>query len=53
VTALYERVGLPIFHMSLLLGVGQGAVRGALKAAGVALRASSEPAPWTSRRASA
>jgi hypothetical protein len=38
VRELYESVGLPILHMSLLLGVGQGAVRSGLKAAGVDLR---------------
>jgi hypothetical protein len=38
VTELYEGVGLPILHMSLLLGVGQGAVRAGVRAAGVALR---------------
>jgi hypothetical protein len=32
VVALYEGVGLPIPHMSLLLGVGQGAVRSGLRA---------------------
>jgi transposase-like protein len=52
VTDLYERVGLPVFHMSLLLGVGQGAVRSALMAAEVALRLPGEPAPWTVRRVS-
>jgi len=31
-------------------GLGMGAVRGALRMAGVALRAASEPAPWTLRR---
>jgi transposase-like protein len=49
-TALYEGVGLPILHMSLLLGVGQGAVRSGLKAAGVALRPKGQDAPWTTRR---
>jgi hypothetical protein len=29
--ALYEDVGLPVFHMSLLLGVGLGAVRSGLR----------------------
>ena len=52
VTALYEGVGLPILHMSLLLGVGQGAVRSGLKAAGVALRPKGQDAPWTTRRRS-
>ena len=52
VTELYERVGLPVFHMSLLLGVGQGAVRSALRDAEVALRLRGEPAPWTVRRVS-
>ncbi len=50
VTALYEGVGLPILHMSLLLGVGQGAVRAGLKAAGVDLRPKGQAAPWTTRR---
>jgi hypothetical protein len=49
---LYERVGLPVFHKSLLLGVGQGAVRSALRDAEVALRLPGEPAPWTVRRVS-
>jgi hypothetical protein len=52
VTALYEDVGLPILHMSLLLGVGQGAVRSGLKAAGVDLRPKGQDAPWTTRRRS-
>jgi len=52
VTELYERVGLPVFHMSLLLGVGQGAVRSVLRVAEVALRLPGEPAPWTVRRVS-
>jgi predicted transcriptional regulator len=50
VKALYDMVGLPIFHISLLLGVGQGAVRSALIAAGVMFRAAGVPAPWTARR---
>ena len=50
VKALYDMVGLPIFHIALLLGVGQGAVRSALIAAGVMFRAAGEPAPWTARR---
>jgi hypothetical protein len=50
VTALYEGVGLPLLHMSLILGVGQGAVRAGLKAAGVALRPKGQDAPWTTRR---
>jgi transposase-like protein len=50
VSALYEGVGLPILHMSLLLGVGQGAVRSGLTAAGVALRPPGQDAPWTTRR---
>jgi len=53
VRALYEDVGLPVFHMTLLMGVGLGAVRGALTMAGVALRAASEPAPWTASAAGA
>ena len=52
VTELYERVGLPVFHMSLLLGVGQGGVRSALMDAEVTLRLPGEPAPWTVRRVS-
>ena len=52
VTALYEDVGLPILHMSLLLGVGQGAVRAGLTAAGVDLRPKGQDAPWTTRRRS-
>jgi transposase-like protein len=52
VTALYEDVGLPILHMSLLLGVGQGAVRSGLKAAGVDLRPKGQDAPWTTRHRS-
>jgi hypothetical protein len=43
-------VGLPILHMSLLLGVGQGAVRTGLRAAGVVLRPAGLDAPWTTRR---
>ena len=35
VRALYEDVGLPVFHMTLLLGVGLGAVGAALRTAGV------------------
>ena len=50
VRELYEEVGLPILHMSLLLGVGQGAVRSGLKAAGVDLRPKGQDAPWTRRR---
>jgi transposase len=50
VTELYERVGLPIFHISLLLGVGRGAVRSGLKRAGVTLREPGQQAPWTVRR---
>jgi hypothetical protein len=52
VTELYEGVGLPILHMSLLLGVGLGAIRAGLKAAGVALRPKGLDAPWTTRRRS-
>jgi len=52
VTALYEDLGLPILHMSLLLGVGQGAVRSGLRAAGVDLRPKGQDAPWTTRRRS-
>src|SRR5579864_2247134 len=36
--ALYVDLGLPVFHMSLLLEVGLGAVRSGLKRAGVELR---------------
>jgi transposase-like protein len=50
VTDLYEGAGLPILHMSLLLGVGQGAVRSGLKATGVDLRQAGQDAPWTTRR---
>ncbi len=50
VTELYEGVGLPILHMSMLLGVGQGSVRSALMNAGVALRPKGQDAPWTTRR---
>jgi hypothetical protein len=50
VRELYEGVGLPILHMSLLLGVGQGAVRTGLRAAGVVLRPAGLDAPWTTRR---
>jgi hypothetical protein len=50
VRVLYEDVGLPVFQMTLLLGLGMGAVRSGLKRAGVELRAASEPAPWTSRQ---
>ncbi len=52
VTELYEDVGLPVLHMSLLLGVGQGAVRSGLKAAGVDMRPKGQDAPWTTRRRS-
>jgi DNA-directed RNA polymerase specialized sigma24 family protein len=47
VTELYDDVGLPILHISLLLGVGQGAVRNRLTAADVALRPAGQAAPWT------
>jgi hypothetical protein len=47
---LYEAVGLPILHMSLLLGVGQGAIRTGLTAARVDLRPAGLDAPWTTRR---
>jgi len=50
VTELYEGVGLPILHMSMLLGVGMGSVRSALINAGVALRPKGQEAPWTTRR---
>jgi hypothetical protein len=49
---LYEVLGLPILHVSLLLGVGQGAVRTGLRAAGVALRPGLDT-PWTTRLAPA
>ena len=52
VAELYEGVGLPILHMSLLLGVGQGAIRSGLIAASVALRPKGQDAPWTTRRRS-
>jgi len=50
VTEPYEGLGLPILHMSLLLGVGQGAVRARLRAAGEDLRPRGQDAPWTQRR---
>jgi transposase-like protein len=50
VAELYQGVGLPILHMSMLLGVGMGSVRSALMNAGVALRPKGQPAPWTTRR---
>jgi hypothetical protein len=50
VTELYEGVGLPILHMSMLLGVGLGSVRSALITAGVELRPKGQDAPWTTRR---
>src|ERR1035437_1261561 len=48
---LYEEIGLAVVHISLLLGVGNGAARAGLLGAGIRLRRASEPAPWTLRRA--
>jgi hypothetical protein len=48
VRELYEGVGSAILHTSLL-GVGQGAVRSGLKAAGVDLRPKGQDAPWMIR----
>jgi transposase-like protein len=48
---LYEEIGLAVYHIALLLGVGNGAARAGLLGAGIRLRRASEPAPWTLRRA--
>jgi hypothetical protein len=52
VTELYEVVGVPILHVSLLLGVGQGPVRTGLGAAGVDLLpvGAGQDALWMERR---
>ena len=48
---LYEEIGLAVVHISLLLGVGNGAARAGLLGAGSLARRSRIPAPWTLRRA--
>jgi hypothetical protein len=50
VAALYESVGLPMFHIALLLGVGVGSVKSAVVSSDVILRPPGQPAPWTTRR---
>jgi len=46
---LYVRLGLSAFHIGILCGVGALAVVSGLRAAGIELRPSGPPCPWTTR----
>jgi transposase-like protein len=47
---LYEDVGLSKYPIALLLGVGEGAVSGALRASGIDCRPRGALSPWMARR---
>lgn len=46
---LYVRLGLSTFHIGILCGVGALAVVSGLRSAGIELRPSGQPCPWTNR----